>query len=147
SSSGSGLYGLRDLVTGTTDAGVLPRAATPLDPLLVPQTIRLLADDEQARDAARALRSVATRHVGQLVDALLDPASEPVVRRRLARVLAFCPVPRAVDGLTYGLSDERFEVRHACGRALGDLFARAPDLHVDRERILDAVVREARHER
>jgi len=122
-------------------------ASSPLDPAFVAQAIRLLAREDVARDAARALLPVATRHVGQLVDALLDPASELHVRYRVPRILASCPLPRAVDGLTSGLADTRFDVRYACGRALARLLEPPSRLVVDRDRILEVVLREARHER
>lgn len=118
-------------------------ATNPLDATLVPQAIRLLARNDVARDATAALKSVAARHVGQLVDALLDPDSDIAVRRRIPRVLATCPTPRAVDGLTRGLADDRFEVRYRCGRALARLFDRERGLQADRDLVFDAVRREA----
>ena len=61
---------------------------------------------------------MAEEHVGELIDALLDPNQPFAVRRRLARVFSVCVSQRAVDGLLLGLEDLRFEVRFQCGRSL-----------------------------
>ena len=55
---------------------------------------------------------------GMLVDALLAPERDFVVRRRLPRVLAYLPSTRSVEGLFAALEDQRFEVRFYAGRAL-----------------------------
>jgi len=57
---------------------------------LVAHVIPLLAWDPVADDAVKALRRVAERHVGELVDALVDPAQDFAIRRRLPRVLVAC---------------------------------------------------------
>lgn len=119
-------------------------AAAPLPPGLVAQGIELLAWDEVASDAIQALRTVAPRHVGQLVDSLLDPSTEFTVRRRLPPVLAASHTPRAVDGLMGGLVDTRFEVRYRCGRALDALLAADTRLRVEPGAVFEAVRREAR---
>jgi hypothetical protein len=118
-------------------------AAAPLDPALVATTIRLLGRDDVAAEAAAALARVAARHPGQYVDALLDPDTDFAVRRRLPGVIASSGSARAVDGLTQGLADARFEVRYRCGRALARLLARDGRLAADRERVFEAVRREA----
>ena len=76
------------------------------------------------------------------MDALLDPATEFTVRRRLPAVLARVPSPRAIDGLFGGLEDERFEVRFRCGRPLVRLTADAPHLHIGPERVHAVLLRE-----
>jgi hypothetical protein len=114
-----------------------------LDPALVPEAIRLLALDDVAREAGQALRGVAARHAGQLVDALLDPASDFAIRRRIPGVVVGTRDPRVIAGLTQGLLDERFEVRYRCGRALARMAEGESDLRIDRDRILSAVHREA----
>ncbi|HZO13034.1 MAG TPA: HEAT repeat domain-containing protein, partial [Polyangiaceae bacterium] len=101
--------------------------------------IVLLAHEELHRDAVRALRRVAPRITGALVDALLDPAMDFVVRRRIARVLGSCRSQRAADGLLAAIRDERFEVRYECGRALLKLMHRTADIVVSRERIVEAI--------
>src|SRR5205085_8767445 len=95
-------------------------------------------------EATRALRAVAERHEGQLIDALLAAETDFTVRRRIPAVLAACRTPRAVAGLALGLSDHRFEVRYRCARALSGLLEADPDLRVESETILAAVRREAK---
>ena len=91
---------------------------TALDPALVALTVPLLARDDLFTEAVAALRRVATRCTGQLVDVLLDPEQDPVVRRRVPRVLKAAPTQRAVDGLLAALGDERFDVRYRSAQAL-----------------------------
>ena len=117
-------------------------AAGPLEPEHVWQATSLLARDDVVHIAIDALVATADRHVGQLVDALLDPATDVRVRRRLPAVLARVPSPRAIDGLFGGLDDERFEVRFRCGRALARLTADAPHLEVGPERVHAVLLRE-----
>lgn len=98
-----------------------------LSPELVPWAIRLLAWDEVAADAARALRAVAARHTGALADALLDPDEAFAVRRRVADLLAVAEPKRAAAALLEGLSDVRFETRYRCAHALNRLDADLPE--------------------
>ncbi len=121
--------------------GILERG-TPLDPRLVPHVISLLGSPALSDRALEALRRVAERHVGQLVDALLDPNTPFEVRGRLPRVLSRCESQRAVDGLLSGLDDQRFEVRWACGLSLLHLFERHASLTVPRDAVLAAIRRE-----
>jgi hypothetical protein len=123
------------------------RTAEGLPPELVALTIPLLAWDAVAGDAQAALRSVCDRHVGQIVDALLDPDQEFTVRRRIPQVLARSSSPRAVSGLLAGLEDRRFEVRYQSGAALARVLARNADLTVDLRTVHEAVRREARVDR
>jgi hypothetical protein len=135
---------MRELRSG--DAARVRRvlaSPAPLEPALVPVAIQLLAWDEVARDAFEALHRVAAPHIGQLVDALLDPASEFAIRRRIPGVLSDTRDPRVVAGLSQALSDERFEVRFRSGCALARLLAGGSDLSVDRDRILSTIHREA----
>lgn len=114
----------------------------PLSRSLVAHVVPLLAWDQVAEDAIRALRPIAGQVAGQLIDHLLDPDEEFTVRRRLPLVLVASPSERVVDGLLRGLEDRRFEVRYRCGRALSRLLELAPGLRVERERALAAVLRE-----
>jgi hypothetical protein len=106
------------------DAGrvraVLSREA-PLAPELVPLAITLLARDDVFAEAVSALRRVGVRCTGQLLDVLLDPEEDPVVRRRVPRVLKAVPTQRAVDGLLSAIRDERFDVRYRSAQALARL--------------------------
>lgn len=88
-----------------------------LGPRLAPHVLPLLARDEHAAEAARALRALAPRATGQLVDALLDPLQPAVVRRRVARVLEGGEARRALDGLLQGLHDDELAVRQQCAQS------------------------------
>jgi hypothetical protein len=77
-----------------------------------------------------------------LVDAMLDPATDFTIRRRLPRILATVPSQRSLDGLVSGLDDPRFEVRYHCSHALSRMIARLPALAVDRNRMIALVERE-----
>jgi HEAT repeat protein/MFS family permease len=116
--------------------------AGPLALTQVPHVIPLLAWDQVVREAIVALRGIAPRTTGQLVDRLLDRDEEFSIRRRIPLVLAACPSGRAVDGLFRALEDPRFEVRYRCGRVLNRLLDLNAELEVDRERTLEAVLRE-----
>lgn len=91
--------------------------ATSLTPFIVP----LLANDTVVRDAVRALRKIAPKVTGLLVDHLLDVEIDPRVRRRIPRVLKVCRTQRAVNGLLLGLRDPVFEVRVQVAIALAQL--------------------------
>ena len=114
----------------------------PLQPELVASAIALLAWDDVTREASEALGKVAGAHVGQLVDALLDPETDFAVRRRLPSALSRVAHERAVDGLLAGLHDARFEVRYRCGRALVRLAAQ-PGISIDAARVQAAILKEA----
>ena len=104
--------------------------------------IYLLAHKKLHVDALAALRGIASTVTGQLIDALLDPAMDFVVRRRVPRVLSACLSQRAADGLLLGIFDERFEVRYQCGRALLRLTDAKPDIIISEERVIEAIQRE-----
>lgn len=118
------------------------REGEPIPATLVPHVIPLLAWDPVANDAIFALRCVAEEHVGQLIDALMDPNQPFAVRRRLARVFSVCVSQRAVDGVMLGLDDLRFEVRFHCGRSLAAILERSRFAHVDQALIFGKVKRE-----
>src|SRR5258706_8487912 len=109
---------LLDLRSGQVSRVRRALAEDALDALLVPQVIRLLAWNDVAADALRALRTVAPRIVGQLVDSLVDADQQFAIRRRVSQVLGEAPSPRALAGLVQGLEDRRFEGRLSCARAL-----------------------------
>ena len=89
-----------------------------------------------------ALRKVAEERIGQLTDALLDPGQDYAVRRQLARVFSICVSQRAADGLLLALDDKRFDVRFHCARSLAAITAKNPWIRVDRDRVLEVVLRE-----
>jgi hypothetical protein len=113
-----------------------------LTPGLVPHAITLLAWDQVADHALFALRKVAEEHVGQLVDALLDPNQDFAIRRRLARVFSVCVSQRAASGLMFGLDDPRFDVRYQSARSLSSIVEKNPRVSIDRDSIFAIVVRE-----
>jgi HEAT repeat protein len=138
---------LRDLES--TDPVIVGGALAdgPLTPGMVERAIRLLAWDEVAPSARKALQGVARSETVRLVARLLDPGEDFSVRRRLVPVLAECPTPEAFEGLLQALADRRFEVRYRAGRALGHLRNADPRLTVDPERVLAVVLNEVAVER
>jgi AAA family ATP:ADP antiporter len=118
-------------------------SAAPLDPALVAHVLPLLRDDALFAPAAEALRHASGRCTGQLVDALLDPALEGAVRRRVARVLKGVPTQRAADGLFLALAGERFDLRYRCAQALVRIRAANPAVVLPAERIAEIAVRAA----
>ena len=112
------------------------------EPALVACLLPHLASEELFVDVVRALRRAAPRVTGQLVDALLDPAGDPTVRRRIPRVLKACPTPRAAEGLRSALDDPSFDVRAAVASALAALHERSPFVEISRAEVLDRVRRE-----
>jgi hypothetical protein len=122
-------------------SAVLARQEGP-SAILVPHVIPLLAWEPVAELAVFALRKVAEDHVGELVDALLDPNTDFSVRRRLARVFSVCVSQRAVDGLMFGLEDVRFDVRYQSARSLSALVDKNPLVRINRELTETAIMRE-----
>jgi ATP:ADP antiporter, AAA family len=116
-----------------------------LDPRLVAHAIPLLARDELFDPLNASLRLAAPRSTGQLVDALLDPQLEPVVRRRVARVLKGVPTQRAADGLLLGLMESRFDLRYRCAQALLRIRAQNAAVTLPAPRVLEIAAREAAH--
>jgi hypothetical protein len=114
----------------------------PLPADLVPLVLPLLRRDDLFTDAVAALREVGARCTGQLLDALLDPEEDPVVRRRVPRVLKAVPTQRAVDGLLLALEDGRFDVRYRSAQALVRLCLRGGPLSVPAEPLLAVARRE-----
>ena len=118
------------------------RAGPGLDPALVPHLVPLLARDDLSQDALKALRALAPRVTGQLIDSLLDPAQPASVRRRLPRVLKACATQRSADGLVLGLADEVLVVRSRCAQALAAVQGRNAEVQIPRDTILGSVSRE-----
>ncbi|HEY6035119.1 MAG TPA: hypothetical protein VIV58_12685 [Kofleriaceae bacterium] len=83
--------------------------------------------DDVAKLAADALRAVAPRCTGALVDALLDTEREAKLRRRLPAILAAGLPELAAWGLWRGMADPSFDVRYRCSMVLAQL---AGDVHL-----------------
>lgn len=115
---------------------------TELDPRLVSDVIPILARDDLFGAAVGSLRRVATRCTGQLLDTLLDPSRDPVVRRRIPRVLTATPTQRAADGLLLGLRDHRLDVRYRCVQGLVRMKQQNSAVAISREQALTAALRE-----
>lgn len=90
---------------------------------------------------------MAGRCTGQLLDTLLDHAQDPVVRRRIPRVLKAAPTQRAADGLLMGLRDERPDVRYRCTQALVRIKQQTPEIAMSRQDLIAAALREISVER
>jgi hypothetical protein len=117
-------------------------AAGTLDQRLVPLVLPLLADDDLYEPVTDALRPLAAKNLGQLIDCLLDPDAADNLCRRLPRLMAAADSQRAVYGLMAGLSDARFEVRYYAGRALSWMLSRNERLRLDDELMLEVIRRE-----
>lgn len=105
-------------------ARVRAELAAPIPPELAAFVVPLLGRDAVARDAVRALRRAGVTVAGSLVDRLLDPRTETVIRRRLPRVLRAAPGEIAVRGLVRALRDPAFEVRQQAAVALAHATSR-----------------------
>ena len=116
--------------------------ATTLTPELAALVIGLVARDDVGREALAALRTIAPRCTGMVVDALLDPAHEVIVRRRLPEVLFDGEPELAAWGLWRGLVDPSFEVRYRCGAVLSRLASSGRLAPVTSETVFEAVRRE-----
>jgi hypothetical protein len=112
------------------------------EPALVACILPLLSSEVLFAEVVRALRHAAPRVTGQLVDAMLDPAGDPLVRRRIPRVLKACPTPRAAQGLRTALDDPSFDVRTAAAAALAALHERSFVVEISRDEVLERVRRE-----
>lgn len=104
--------------------------------------ILLLAHPRLHAPAQHALRRLGPSITGQLVDAMVDPEMDFVVRRRVPAILAANPSQRAADGLFEALTDGRFEVRYAAGRALMRMLERHPHIELVREEIVALILSE-----
>lgn len=134
---------LRQLRSGDRERVIVAlESAQTFEPIHVSQTLQLLAWDDVTAQVRRALERTVERHVGLMVDALLDGATDFAIRRRIPRILVGAPSQRALDGLALGLADTRFEVRYQCSRAMDRILVADPSLRVDAPRIFQIVERE-----
>jgi len=118
------------------------QAQRPLDPVLVPAVIDLLAWNAIYGAARETLLSVRSPIAGQLGDRLADPHCDVAIRRRIPSLLLAVGGRRAMEALLVGLADERFEVRFRSARALDELVCRQPELAPPADVIYDAIERE-----
>jgi ATP/ADP translocase len=125
----------------------LALAAGPLRAEQVEQVVELLAWDAVAPAAIHSLSKVASSSSDILLRHLLDPDEDFAIRRRLVNVLAESRSPSIFRGLFQALNDRRFEVRYRAGRVLSRMAAEMPDAGIERDRVLDVVLREMRVER
>ena len=136
----------RAAVLRSTNVARIKAALTaPLTPDLASFVIPLLANDIVVRDAVRALRKIAPRVTGQLLDALLDPDVDPRIRRRIPRVLKVCRTQRGAAGMLMALKDPVFEVRVQVALALAQMHAQMRDeaqIMLPRDDVFDVVQHE-----
>ncbi len=123
------------------------RTSRPIDPHLAAHVVPLLAWDEVSLSAGRALAEIAPAITGQLIDRLLDAKEEFAIRRRIPRLLTGSPHEHAVQGLLTALRDKRFEVRFQSGRALVRMKEKQPEVKIERRRVFDIVIAEAKVDR
>lgn len=135
------------LVSSRPDMVIAALESGPLREDQVDSAVSLLAWDEVARRAMEALRPIAQSDPGRLLKHLLDPEEDFAIRRRLVRVLADATGEEAFEGLLLALEDPRFEVRYRAGQALARMMTRNLELKVERERVVQAVLREVAVER
>jgi hypothetical protein len=136
---------LRILALQSGEPSRVRRALGDLDQIpsaLIPHLIPLLATTSTAPDAMRALRAVAARHTGMLIDALLDRRLSPVVRRRVARVMSACRSRSAVEGLLEGCEDDDCSVRRQCARTLFLVHRQSPEISLDVDHVFSVIDRE-----
>jgi hypothetical protein len=114
----------------------------PRSPLLIDALVPLLGRTDVLRPTVAALSAYGPRAAGHLVDALLDPETSDVVRRRLPLVLKSCASSLARDGLVQALDAPSLELRLRCGRALLALTGNHPELAPPTPAVLAAVQRE-----
>jgi hypothetical protein len=112
------------------------------DARLVSYVIPLLARDDLFGDVVKSLRGAAARCTGQLVDALLDPAQDALVRRRIPRVLKAVATQRAADGLLLGLREDRSDLRYRCAQALLQIQKLDARISIPADQVLSAALRE-----
>jgi hypothetical protein len=129
-----------ELRSGDT-ARIKAALSAPLTAALVTFAVPLLANDAVVRDAVRALRKIAPRTTGQLLDALLDHGVDLRVRRRVPRVLKVCRSELARAGLLMALDDPVFDVRVQVALALTEVHDERQSLLV-RDKVFDLAVRE-----
>ncbi|MEM9190425.1 MAG: MFS transporter [Myxococcota bacterium] len=116
-----------------------PEAA---EPMVLGFLFPHLSNAELAPLLVPHLRRFAPRMVGQLVDALLSPRHRPVVRGKIAHILASARTDRAAQGLLRALDSHSFEVAHQSAVALLWLSTAAPSLAPEDKLVFQHVLTE-----
>jgi hypothetical protein len=132
--------GNKEAIQHALSAG--PLAAEDVEP-----AIELLAWDEVAPAAIKALRAVARQEIQVLVRHLLDDREDFAIRRRLVTVVAAARTTEAFNALFEAMGDRRFEVRYRSARALSYLAGEIPGLQIDPARVFEVMMREMAVER
>jgi hypothetical protein len=116
----------------------------PLAPEAIPAAIELVgsAVDATALAATTALRAIAPRCTGMLVDALLDTSRPDTLRRRLPAIIAAGQPELATWGLWRALRDPSFEVRYRSSIALAGLAGDEPLATIEPEEVFACVCEE-----
>ena len=114
----------------------------PLPPELAALAVPLIARDAVGAAAIASLRAIAPKATGVLVDALLDPETDPVIRRRLPAVLEHADPELTGWALWKGVGDARFEVRYRSGLVLSRLLVQGKVPRRDRDEVFAVVLRE-----
>ncbi len=123
-------------------AAIKAALASSLTPTLASLAIPLLGNDAVVREVVRALRKVAPKTTGMLLDHLLDLDVDPRVRRRIPRVLKVVKTQRCASGLALALRDPVFEVRTQVAIALSQMVDAEPTIKLDRDAVLDVALYE-----
>ena len=108
---------------------------------LIPHVIRLLARDDTARFAIRALNRRMPAIATELRRALDDPDEAFAVRRRIPFACRRCSDPVSLSVLFSALRDPRFETRFHASRILSRIHRRFPEAPMEAARI-EATIRE-----
>jgi len=112
------------------------------NPALVPVLIRLLAWDRIAPLAGSVLVRIGAPACPQLGATLADRDEDFVIRRRIPGLLAHEARQSNADALLAGIDDPRFEVRYRVALALRRIQRRSPEIQLDRDRLVEWIVRE-----
>ncbi len=130
------------LRSGETELMRRALAAGTVPQLWVPGLIPLLAREDLKNDLIRVLRGTLPESATALGQALLDPAQNALVRRRIPPILSNVATPAAVEALLRGIEDPAFEIRERCARALVRMRRKTGALSMDRERVFAVIQRE-----
>ncbi|MEM7135972.1 MAG: hypothetical protein AAF500_05295 [Myxococcota bacterium] len=108
----------------------------------VREYIELLADPEFTVLVVEALRTVAPKVTGQLVDTLLNQEEPQVIRQQIPSILTAGERKRAVEGLVQALDDPSFRIRVAAATALEALGREGLDVDLSAPRVFGLIERE-----